>query len=190
MPWAVAIAAMVSGGSGEIDGAGVPDDGGDGGKISAVPARPSLTVTGDSSANCPDGDAELAYIMGEGGIEKTVFSGTHRAVFFAGVGGTGHHLFQTVTQRCGREEDPICRDAPFRPLLWHQVPSQKRRSSSKLGFWNSPPKHKQHKYCQLKLAMANSTNSIPKTPAGRLRLDVLNTMMSDKKTGMMSYPNL
>jgi len=163
--------------------------------------QPAVVGAGGPHANCSSVSATpgLAYIMGEGPIEKTVFSATHRAVFFAGVGGTGHHLFQSVTQRCGRDcgtgrsgADPVCnavcRDAPFRPFLWQHHVSGKHNASKHNGFWNSPPKFKQQTYCQLKQSMADS---IPKTAAGRLRIDVINTMNgAHPKTGMLSYPNL
>ena len=45
-------------------------------------------------------------------VNKTVFSSDYRVVFFAGVGGTGHHLFQSVVRKCA--DAGLCRDAPFR----------------------------------------------------------------------------
>ena len=193
--WPWTLLTMVIGGGSGIGGVRVSDD--NGGEQPVVGA-------GGPRANCSSVSVTpgLAYIMGEGPVEKKVFSATHRAVFFAGVGGTGHHLFQSVTQRCGAQRDcgsgrggpsgadpvcdAVCRDAPFRPFLWQQ----KRRASGKHhGFWNSPPRFKQQTYCQLKQSMADSAETILKN-AGRLRIDVINTMNGGNRTGMLSYPNL
>ena len=63
---------------------------------------------------CTDKTAtdDVRTIVGGTMVNKTVISDVYRVVFLAGVGGTGHHLFQSVMRKCA--EAGLCRDAPFR----------------------------------------------------------------------------
>jgi len=112
-------------------------------------------------------------------INKTGFSSSYRIAFFAGLGGTGHHMWANVTNECGR--DGVCRDAPWRPHLW--VHSKAGHDKGLFSSYGRYPLHRVYCKAKSQFAAADSIRNHDK-----FTLEVANTM-SSKHTGMMSYPN-
>lgn len=127
---------------------------------------------------------DVRSIVGNTMVNKTVISDVYRVVFLAGVGGTGHHLFQSVMRKCA--EAGLCRDAPFRKSLWNAI-------KPKTGFWSAARTPDRRLYCWVQQKMATAMADAPgeqKNGDGTVPfLDIVNTLEQTGKTGMISYPN-
>eukprot|EP00040_Diaphanoeca_grandis_P021506 m.114664 g.114664 ORF g.114664 m.114664 type:complete len:342 (-) comp28362_c1_seq2:270-1295(-) len=112
-------------------------------------------------------------------VEKKAFSDTYRVAFFAGVGGTGHHMWANITKDC-EDINHVCREAPWRKRLWIQ------HSNNDMGLFSGYTKYPLHRvYCKMKSHVEAAEDMRTKT---EFTLDVANTIRGEK-TGMMSYPN-
>ena len=70
-------------------------------------------------------------------VSKNVFSSTNRAIFVAGLEGTGHHLFRLLAESCNNGGRSIChQDKAAMCLLYNNTPHSPHPTSTLFNsFW-------------------------------------------------------